>query len=140
MALVMSAVILSLLVIIFVAVRPLRSLYGPLVWYAKYRDAPLSGVIEDLERTHVIPIGTVWKDASLRTRRISVNWLLTDPEHVLGDLARQAVVRIEYPVGYHADMIGPVELAPAEPAKGSVAPRMDRDLELRQLGLPPPGA
>jgi hypothetical protein len=136
----MSAVILSLLVIIFIAVRPMRSLYGPLVWHANYQDVPLSGVIEDLERTHVIPVGTVWKDASLKNRRLSVRWLLADPEDVLGDLARQAVVRIEYPVGYHGDMIGPAELAPAEPKEGSVVPRMDRELEQRQLGRPSPGA
>lgn len=140
MALLITAVIVCLLVVIFIAARPMRSLYGPLVWHASYENAPLARVIDDLERAHVIPAGTVWADASLKNRRISVRWLLADPEDVLGDLATRAVVRIGYPVGYHGDMIGPAELSPAEPTKGSVVPRMDRELERRQLSLSKPGA
>ncbi len=129
--LLMAAVLICLLVIIRIAFGPMR--YDQMVWRSSYQDAPLSRVITDLERAGIIAPGTTWVDPSLKTRAVTVRWLLASPDDVLQDLASQAAIRIEYPCGYHGNMIGPASLSPAAPGGGVVVPKMNRELELRQL-------
>lgn len=45
MGLLIAAVLISVLVLIEIAVRPMRDLYGPLVWAAAYEGVPLDRVI-----------------------------------------------------------------------------------------------
>ena len=50
MGLLIAAVLISVLVLIEIAVRPMRDLYGPLVWAATYEGVPLERVMQDLEQ------------------------------------------------------------------------------------------
>lgn len=136
MALLITAVLICLIVLIEIAARPMQDLYGPIVWLAKYEGAPLERVVRDLEQDQVIPAGTSWKDESLRNLPVTGRWMLAPPREVLHDVAVSAGVRIEYPVGYHGDMLGPAEIVPSVRSEAGVFPRMDRRLELRQKQEP----
>ncbi len=131
-ALVVAAVLLCLLIFTQFMLRPTSSLYGPVIWHASYRGEPLSTVIEDLEKAKLIPPGTAWVDESLKTRPVTLRWLIATPDEVVEDLAAKAKIQIEYPSGYHGNMIGPVRVGPAGPSGGRVVARVDRVLEDQQ--------
>lgn len=133
--LLIASVLLCLMITVHLAVRPMRQLYEPLVWHANYQEVPLSRIVADLERDHIIRWGVEWGEPSLKNRRVTACWLLASVDDVLADLARTGELRIEYPVGYHGDLVGPVRFLSADQPGGRVFRTIDLEMERRRYGL-----
>ena len=119
-ALVVGATLACVVLVVFLAIA---DLYAPRASAGVFRDVALGQIIARLENNNVIPRGTTWADTSLRERRVSVAWLWPTDREALAAIAREANVEIEYPMGHHGDIWGPISIRNASGPPGLVPRR-----------------
>jgi hypothetical protein len=103
-----GVILLVLSAVTWVAVTPPGHLSAPRSGPRDYRASSLEAVLQDLEEHAVIPSGTQWELNTLRRRVVTVSWLYPRDRQALEQIATAAGVLIQFPMGRHGEIIGPV--------------------------------
>jgi TonB family protein len=127
-ALVISiCVITAVITLAFLGGMPLAFWFEPRMKPATYQSEPLGRVIDDMEKQKIVPAGTVWDEQELKSVPITISVDLTRGLTNLKVLARTARVTIEYPMGQHGEIAGPIRIRRASRKNGEVIPISSRD-------------